>query len=49
MPKPKRHKDPDREKIPASVLAVSIITAIVILAVCGVFFAVTFNNAVSGL
>lgn len=49
MPKPKRPKDPNREKIPASVLAVSIITAVVILAICGVVFAVSFNNAVGGL
>lgn len=46
---PRRPKDPNREKIPASVLAVSIITAVVILAVCGIVFAVSFNNAVSAL
>lgn len=46
MPGHKKPKDRNREKIPASVLAVSIITAVVILAICGVVFAVSFNMAI---
>lgn len=43
----KKPKKTDREKIPASVLLTSIITAVVILAICAVVFFISFNNAVS--
>lgn len=43
----KKQKKLDREKIPASVLLTSIITAIVILAICAIVFFISFNNAVS--
>ncbi|MBD5383916.1 MAG: hypothetical protein HDR72_02820 [Ruminococcaceae bacterium] len=43
----KKSKKTDREKIPASVLLTSIITAIVILAICAVVFVISFNNALN--
>mgnify|MGYP001049332637 CR=1 FL=1 len=43
----KKQKKTDREKIPASVLLTSIITAVVILAICAVVFFISFNNVVS--
>ncbi len=43
----KKQKNTDREKIPASVLLTSIITAVVILAICAVVFFISFNNVVS--
>ena len=43
----KKQKKTDREKIPVSVLLTSIITAVVILAICAVVFFISFNNVVS--
>lgn len=44
----KKSKKPDRERIPASVLFVSIVTAVVILAVCAAVFVVMFNSVKNG-
>lgn len=43
----KRPKKTKREKIPAPVLLTSIITAIIILAICAVVFVISFNNALN--
>lgn len=40
----KKQKKTEHEKIPTSVLVTSIITAVVILAICAVVFLISFNN-----
>lgn len=40
---------PKREKIPKSVILINIIMAVIILAICAVFFLVMFNNMKNGL
>lgn len=44
-----KRNSPKREKLPRSVILINIIMAVIILAICAVFFLITFNNMKNGL